>query len=426
MNRKLEKILASGRRKLDRASVPDQPADPRPRELHLELTYRCNQKCVMCDIWPRSGGERNELDRRQIEEVVGGSEILSELDLVLLTGGEPFLRADLVDLALFFLDRYPAARLMILSNFFATDLIVAKIRAILAARPGAGLCLGTSLDGLDSTHDRVRGVEGAFSAFRRTVEAVRAEFPGVSVESNFTITPGNHSQLASAYILARDAGIGFTAQFPIAWPGTPEFEWEPGRLAEVEKTVEEIMEDVYHRAPKPGGFPTPDLLSRLFYWKGLVDYQRRPRRVFPACPASRRYVMLSPAGDLYFCPKLKNMVVGNVLESPLDGLWRSEAAVKIRRMIDGGGCHCWLNCTTYFALSETFSRSGIFSRLGAAGISRASSLYRGARGRAAAAASKVFVGLVSVLAVPYLLSVVLPALLRARINRAKLKRSRRP
>ena len=421
MNRRLEKILAAGGRKIKTASTRPRRGAFLPRELHLELTYRCNQECVMCDIWPRSRGEGGlpaELSQGEIEKAVENSRILDDLEMILLTGGEPFLRSDLVDLAVFFLRRYPRARLMILSNFFATGLIEKKIRAILDAAPAARLSLGTSLDGLDETHDRVRAVDGAFAALIKTVRMVKTNFPAIPVESNFTLTPANHAQLLPAYRFARQMGMGFTAQFPISWPGTPSFKWRGKDLDKVEDAVSLILEDIYRRSPRPGGIVTPDLLSRLYYWKGLVEYQRQPRRVFASCPASHRYVMLSPAGDLYFCPKLKNMVVGNILQTPLDDLWRGEKSEKIRRMIDSGGCHCWLNCTTYFALSETFSRAGISSRLLRTGFYRGGTIAREGRRRAAALASAAVQTAVYSLTFPYLFLRVLAALFRRRLHRS--------
>ena len=186
----------------------------------------------------------------------------------------------------------------------------------------------------------------------------------------------------------------------------------------MEKAVAVILEDIFLRSPRPGGIVTPDLLSRLHYWKGLVDYQRNPRRVFPSCPAGHRYVMLSPSGDLYFCPKLKNMVVGNVLQTPLDELWWSAKSEKIHRMIDSGGCHCWLNCTTYVALAETFSQAGIPTRLLQAVIYRGGLLAGEGRQRSAVLAVRILQAAVYSLVFPYLLLRVLGAQLRRRLRRS--------
>jgi Iron-sulfur cluster-binding domain len=103
--------------------------------------------------------------------------------------------------------------------------------------------------------------------------------------------------------------------------------------------------------------PTPPrLLLRLQYLKGLMEYERDPRRIFPHCPAPYRYAMISPSGDLYFCPKLKEMVVGNIRESPFDELWLSGRAEKIRRHINSGACHCWLNCTSYINIADAIKK----------------------------------------------------------------------
>ena len=66
--------------------------------------------------------------------------------------------------------------------------------------------------------------------------------------------------------------------------------------------------------------------------------------------------MISPQDDICFCPKLKEMVVGNIRETPFDQLWMSEKAEKIRRHINSGACHCWLNCTAYINIEKAIER----------------------------------------------------------------------
>ena len=112
------------------------------------------------------------------------------------------------------------------------------------------------------------------------------------------------------------------------------------------------MEDIYREESVAVGPPPPSLPVRLQYLKGLLDYERDPRRIFPICPAPYRYAMINPFGDVYFCPKLKEMTIGNIRRDPFDQLWRGPKAEKIRRYIYSGACHCWLNCTAYINIEK--------------------------------------------------------------------------
>src|SRR5512137_515238 len=69
----------------------------RPEALSIEVTRRCIAKCLMCNIWRMPA----------VPELVAGdwlklleSPVLSELKELDVTGGEPFLRNDIVELLL--------------------------------------------------------------------------------------------------------------------------------------------------------------------------------------------------------------------------------------------------------------------------------------------------------------------------------------
>src|SRR5262245_30769047 len=67
---------------------------PHPGWCTYLVTYRCNARCRMCDSWRlKPGGEMTPAQVRQVFAKVGA------LDVVRLTGGEPFLREDFADVA---------------------------------------------------------------------------------------------------------------------------------------------------------------------------------------------------------------------------------------------------------------------------------------------------------------------------------------
>ena len=362
-NKKLSRLLKESASWLEagmemKVPIPDPSSGP--RELHFELTYSCNQECLMCDIWPRyrnePGLKKQELTLDEIKSIVENSNLLQDLELILFSGGEPFLRPDLVPIVTFFAERYSGSQLAILSNCFDRRLVIDKLGLIFSSSPDSDLMLGTSLDGIGESHDRVRGVPGAFDKLCVVLKEIKEKYPRVTIETNFTITPANSDQLLPAFSFTREMGLGFSAQFPIPWEGTAELEWQPNQLEEVERDIQRVMEEIYREESVIIGPTPPRLLIRLQYLKGLLEYERNPRRIFPYCPAPYRYAMISPRGDLYFCPKLKEMIVGNLKDTPFDELWLSGKAEKIRRHINSGACHCWLNCTAYINIEDAIKR----------------------------------------------------------------------
>ncbi len=339
-----------------------------PRELHLELTYRCNLRCMMCDLWDahtRLTADRKsqEIKLRDTKQMFSESRLLSNIDTVVLSGGEPFLADDFTEIVVFLKSLLPKSFIWILSNLYDKELIMHKL-GILASRTDMNFGIGTSLDGIGEVHDRVRGQKEAFSKLLENIRQIRSSFPGIKLFASFTATPVNSHQLSDAYRLAAELDIPFSVQFSVErLAGRGNFLWPEEQLGLVEKQVEDILYTILgrnrleHILQQIKGRTIPaDLFSQIIYWGNLVKYQREKKRLFKNCPAGNRFIMLGPDKELYFCPILKYRGVGSAISDTIDTAWLSEKADKLRSLISGGYCHCWLNCIVYPLAVESISR----------------------------------------------------------------------
>jgi Fe-coproporphyrin III synthase len=324
------------------------------RELHFELTYRCNLKCVMCDLWDQEIKDTTkiplELTPADIRAFVERSEKLADVEIVVLSGGETFLRRAVVDLVDFFSARFPKASIGILSNLLDENLVRARLEEIFR-RGRPNLWIGSSMDGLEASHDRVRGEPGAWRRMVRTIEGLRRDYPSLPLSLTFTLTPINHKDLLAVHDLAERWNCGFGAQFVVQKEGTDVFAWKKDQLAEVERQVRVIIDRLCREGDAMGHLfrDEPEkakwLWARLYYWRTLIDYGRRPDRYFKPCLAGRRYAMVDPWGNVSFCSPHKKKPIGNVRDTPFDVMWENDRARRLRRHIDDGKCDCWLMCT---------------------------------------------------------------------------------
>jgi MoaA/NifB/PqqE/SkfB family radical SAM enzyme len=355
-------LVNKGKKRLEKKANPFTDLE----ELHFELTYRCNCNCIMCDINVRQKKtDKNinkELTLEEIKRFILDSKYVKKIKMIILSGGEPFLRKDLVDLAIFLAEYFPLSTIGILTNLFDTEVIYSSTKRIIERVPPSRIFLGTSLDGLGSKHDHIRGVKGAFDRFVKGVDIIKENFPDISLAVNFTLTTENYKELIPAFEFSRKKDLDFSAQFAIPWDGSRHFIWEKSQLDEIKISIRHIMQTLVDDYRAKGSLlPFNDtlntgLLAQLYYWNGLIDYQKHPHREFKRCFAGAKYAMFNPIGDLYFCPKLKDMIVGNIRELSFDHLWTSANASKIRRYIDSGSCHCWLNCTIFPNVGEALQK----------------------------------------------------------------------
>ncbi|HLD29945.1 MAG TPA: radical SAM protein, partial [bacterium] len=307
-------------------SVMEKSAAPRnlellpPKELHIELTYRCTADCLMCDLKHLKTVQRGEeISLKEIKKSVEEAASLKDLDFIVLSGGEPWLREDLSGIVRFFKKRYPAAKILILSNLMDTELALSKIKEIEKISGLGNLCIGTSIDGIGAVHDRIRGRKGAFESLNATAAVLRTKYPSLFPVFNMTLLPENSDQLFEVYRWAQEHGIAVSSQVMVQKKSTKKFRWGGEHVKNIDEDINRIISDIYKRR-KVKKF------SRDFFWNNLdvvffllglhytVKYISSPRRFFPNCPCGEKFAMLSPGGDLYFCPVHKDRAAGNLRE----------------------------------------------------------------------------------------------------------------
>jgi Fe-coproporphyrin III synthase len=130
--------------------------------------------------------------------------------VVLFSGGEPLLRPDIFDLI-----RYATGRQMRAVVSTNGTLITPDAAARLK---DAGLSyVGISLDGLEATNDRFRGVKGAFRmALEGVQNCLRA---GVKVGLRFTMTRGNYRDVGGILDLIEKEGIPRVCFYHLVYAG---------------------------------------------------------------------------------------------------------------------------------------------------------------------------------------------------------------
>ncbi len=74
-----------------------------PRMLHLIPTHRCNARCVMCGLWQDRASAESELNTEQWRRLLS-DRLFDKLAYVGISGGEPFLRRDLLELVSIFVE----------------------------------------------------------------------------------------------------------------------------------------------------------------------------------------------------------------------------------------------------------------------------------------------------------------------------------
>lgn len=336
---------------------------PKPEDfffLTFAITYLCSSKCTMCNIWQKYKEDphknKEELNVQEIREAFSRSKILKKARIILITGGEPFLKRDFSDIILFFNELNPAASIIIASNGLSPDLISDKLRNVRQSLVKRGnkdtvIGVGVSLDGMEETHDKVRGIKGSFKNALKTVEVIR-NIEGIFTGLSFTFTPENFKEFYSVRELAKEMKLGLTFQFAQTSGHYYEnkdihFSWNQKQIDEVRDILKKTR---YFDVIRKGFFDygtSQALKDRLlsynrFFLEHVLEYQLHQERHFN-CFSGTHSCFLDPYGNVYPCITLeKNM--GNIREQNFDNLWKSPRADEIRKNISQRQCHCCSFC----------------------------------------------------------------------------------
>ena len=171
-----------------------------PLLVFYEVTRACDLVCTHCRACaqplPAPGELSPELSRRLIDQLAE----FPKPPMLVLTGGDPFKRADLFDLV----EHAAGNGLNVSITPSATPLVTPE--AIRRLRDAGIARMAISIDGADAaTHDAIRGVPGSFA---RSLAILReASRIGVPTQINTTLMQGSFDQLGRMAELVEDLDV---------------------------------------------------------------------------------------------------------------------------------------------------------------------------------------------------------------------------
>jgi len=151
--------------------------------LHIiswEATRRCNLNCVHCGSPAENVNLKEELSTEEV--IAAFDEIANDFDMtkfrhINITGGEPFVRKDLLDI-LKQISKHPYYRNI---DIQTNGTYIARHPEILNELKKYGVTgLGISIDGLKETHDAFRNIKGGFELASKAAQ--------LSVQAGYVVT----------------------------------------------------------------------------------------------------------------------------------------------------------------------------------------------------------------------------------------------
>jgi len=322
---------------------------PKPRFVCFPVTFRCNSRCQMCHLW-QTPGTTAEIDSRKIEAVFSNP-LFRKVEEVVLHGGEPTLRDDLKDIVGIILRAFPRLKSLTLStNGLDPDLVGRRLEEVLAAvgAQAEKLTVTVSIDGPQSTHDRIRGVEGGFARSVKTVELLKRfqkEHP-IDVKIITVIQPRNLPDMEAMLTFAEGLELDIIFQplmidpFYLNSASDPRLQF----TEEQKRRYRTFIETHLGRGRSP----------RSLYWRNFLKMMDGGKRTAP-CAYDRYVLSLYPTGDVLPCSREGWIRFGQVGDNDIGRIWFSREAKAVRKKMRKELCPtCSFYCGTEYALKKEF------------------------------------------------------------------------
>ena len=348
-----------------------------PSYVILYVTSRCNQRCEFC--FYADSLNKPHRDGMTLQEITEIAKSLKNCIHMTLTGGEPFLRRDLVDVTRALITHARVRNITYPTNGSFTERIVQSLETLCTEHPDVEFRIALSIDALGQKHDHIRGMPDAFAraeATFRAVKALQSRFKNLHLIINTVASKYNKNDLkefldyASEHLAADDHSLllarGNTKQ-PDARDVTPE---------EFERLVE------YLEAKRSRQVRGTGAHSRLLQFvetetRHIAKQTHLENRYQLPCVAGDKFLVIYDTGEVYPCEIIDTLGLpasvtgkfggsfrlGNVRDFNCDvmKLLQTDRAEQIRQYIVGSKCHCTFECA--IAASIVFKPKSLIKTL---------------------------------------------------------------
>lgn len=320
----------------------------RPLSLTLEITHRCNLRCRMCLFYGLGGEIRNRSDAEELS-LPAWQRLVDEIapwhPLVNISGGEPFLRGDLVELV-----RYIKGK-RLGCGIYTNGLLASPEKLESLIKVGLDH-LTFSIDGPEVVHDRIRGEKGAFERMLKNIRwAIENRLHSPIVWGICVISKENMDSLEKMVDMAKDLkldglqfqqvmfldqdslrcyreeikGMGYEANLKDEGLGHGQEQLEVGLLIDKMKEIKTRSRTL----KLPVSF-LPHL-SPENLWPYYQDLQWTYGR---RCLIPWTNVTIAPNGDIFPCLRIK---LGNIQNESLRSAWNGGRFTGFRKGLKGKG-----------------------------------------------------------------------------------------
>ena len=275
--------------------------------------WHCNQKCLHCYAAGQPLSDTPELTTAQWKEILAKLRA-ANVPQVTFTGGEPTLRADLVELvdaAQWFVTRLNTNG-RLLTPELCRRLYDASLDSVQVTLYSHDPAIHNALVGAEGFDDTVAGIKNAVAA-------------GLSVSVNTPLCSLN-TDYAAAVRFVHELGVRYVTCSGLIPSGSAE-----GAESRATRLTEEQLTDVLRRAVTAAEELEMEMDFTSPGWLKEETLRSLGLTLVPSCGACLSNMAIAPDGGVIPCQSwLSSQPLGNMLTDDWDKIWQSQRCTAIR------------------------------------------------------------------------------------------------
>lgn len=336
-----------------------------PYKLALSLTNECDCKCRNCSVWKtyevNPALKQGELSTPAIDDLLRKNG--AHFFWIALTGGEPFLRADLVDIVQSCVVRCPNLLLLsIVTTGYSTEQVVAKTARILELSPQLTIYVTVSIDGEEVVHEQNRRVKGGYARSVQTIErldALARQHRNLQVRIETVISRQNLERLDgflnSELVRNHQHCFAFAQESDRYFNQGAGIALKPAEAGSIAGVVQQVLATTK-------GISLEKWMLRMYYRLSARFFQNPRHQVLP-CYSGFASIFVGPYGEVRPCVMMPTTGKLRDFDFDLRRLMLSEPMQAARRTIVEDRCpNCWTPCEAMQTMGQNMGRAWWRSR----------------------------------------------------------------
>ena len=296
-----------------------------PLKIQWKITNKCNLLCLHCYLGALNNKELSKDKLFKITDKIINSNVFE----VTLTGGEALLVKSLPLIV---------SKLIkndIKVNIFTNGLLLPdferKLVDILGYAPIEKLDFFISLDGLENSHDKIRG-KGNFKKTFNNIKLITQK--GYRITTNTVLNTSNYLEVPDLYKLLWESGIYKIQISNMISLGraTSDMLLSKNQHEEFLKNFKKILSELDRGAKLLyADMPDEECQSKVYLLSGnKTEYLQKEHW---KCSAGIGKCTIESNGDVYCCPFIKNYCLGNINEKDIAQIWDNKKRYEFLKMI---------------------------------------------------------------------------------------------